>query len=163
MNRVFLLTGSNIGDSNALIDKAVDEICRQLGLVVQKSHIYRSESWGYKSSQQFLNQCIEIETELGPQLLIDTILEIEEKMGRVRTSQGYSDRKIDIDILFFNNEIIEDDRLSIPHPRFHLRKFALLPMAEIAGDFVHPLLKKKVSELLISCEDASDVTMDLNH
>jgi len=162
MNRVFLLTGSNIGDRNALINKAVDEICNQLGLVVQKSHIYRSESWGYESSQQFLNQCIEIETDLRPQLLIEKILEIEEKMGRVRISQGYSDRKIDIDILFFNNEIIEDDRLSIPHPRFHLRKFALLPMAEIAGDFVHPLLKKKVSELLISCEDVSDVTIDLN-
>jgi 2-amino-4-hydroxy-6-hydroxymethyldihydropteridine diphosphokinase len=160
MNTVFLLTGSNLGDSIRHIYSAADSIDNTLGRVLKKSHIYRSESWGYKSSKVFYNQCIELETKFSPQAILEKVLKVEMDMGRVRIGKGYSDREIDIDILFFGEEIIEDEELYIPHPRMHLRRFALVPMAEIALDFIHPVLKKSISELLTICQDKSLVTID---
>jgi 2-amino-4-hydroxy-6-hydroxymethyldihydropteridine diphosphokinase len=159
MNTVFLLTGSNLGESISLLNLAVKYIEKELGSIVKLSHIYRSESWGYKSISLYYNQCVEIETDFEPHVLLGKILEIEAKMGRVRKGMGYSDREIDIDILFYKQEIIEDGTLIIPHPRIHLRKFALIPMYEIAGDFIHPLLKKSISELLDICSDESIVSV----
>ncbi len=158
MNRLFLLTGSNLGDRNEHLNKALDFISRQLGKVISKSQIYRSESWGYKSTGIYYNQCIEVETFLGPHETLKIILKIEAEMGRQRAGEGYSDRDIDIDILFFHNLIIDDLQLTVPHPRFHLRRFALLPMNEIAGEFLHPILGKTISELLSECKDESIVS-----
>ncbi len=153
MNRVFLLTGSNLGESISLMNHAVHDIEEQIGRVVQLSHLYRSESWGYKSDGIFYNQCIEVETDYNPHEILDIILSIEMEMGRVRTETGYSDRKIDIDILFYGEEQINDPTLTLPHPRFHLRKFAIVPMNEIAGNFMHPVFGKTVTELLAECTD----------
>jgi 2-amino-4-hydroxy-6-hydroxymethyldihydropteridine diphosphokinase len=159
MNRVFLLTGSNLGDRISLLKLAVRYIEKELGSIVNLSHIYRSESWGYKSFSHYFNQCIEIETEYEPNTILEKVLEIEAKMGRMRIAKGYSDREIDIDILFCGQNVIEDRSLNIPHPRIHLRKFALVPMNEIAGDFIHPLLKRSISELLDICPDESIVSL----
>jgi 2-amino-4-hydroxy-6-hydroxymethyldihydropteridine diphosphokinase len=159
MNRAFLLTGSNLGDRISLLNLAVRYIEKELGSIVNLSHIYRSESWGYKSFSLYFNQCIEIETVYEPHALMEKVLEIEAKMGRVRIAKGYSDREIDIDILFCEQNVIDDGSLIIPHPRIHLRKFALVPMNEIAGDFIHPLLKKSISELLDICPDKSIIRM----
>jgi 2-amino-4-hydroxy-6-hydroxymethyldihydropteridine diphosphokinase len=159
MKRVFLLTGSNLGESISLLNLGVGYIENELGSIVNRSHIYRSESWGYKSFSYYFNQCIEIETDYEPHTLLEKILEIEAKMGRVRIAEGYSDREIDIDILFYEDNVIEDGSLIIPHPRIHLRRFALVPMNEIAGDFIHPLLKRSISELLEICPDDSIVSL----
>lgn len=153
MNRLFLLTGSNLGDCKYHLNNALDYISREIGKISNASDVYCSEAWGYKSSGKYYNQCLEIETKYNPFEILDIILGIESKMGRKREGLGYSDREIDIDILFFNSESINDSRLVVPHPRLHLRKFALIPMNEIAEDFIHPVLGKKISELLSLCGD----------
>ena len=156
MKRVFLLTGSNLGNHSGNLKSAADYL-EQSGKIVKKSAVYRSEAWGYKSSQEFFNQCIEMETDLTAVSLLECILQIERDMGRIRTGKGYSDREIDIDILFFENEIINSEILIVPHPRLHLRRFALVPMDEICGSFFHPVLKRTISELLQLCPDNSVV------
>ena len=160
MKRVFLLTGSNLGDRSSLMKRAEVAIGSIIGKVVQKSHIYKSESWGYKSSGFFYNQCLEIETDLDPHSILKEILNIETKLGRTRVKKDYSDRFIDIDILFYGDEIIRDEHLTIPHPRMHLRKFAMVPLNEIAGDFIHPVFQTTVSELLVRCKDDSEVILE---
>jgi 2-amino-4-hydroxy-6-hydroxymethyldihydropteridine diphosphokinase len=157
MNTVFLLTGSNLGDSVRYLNTAADSIQENMGRIIKKSHVYLSESWGYNSSKVFYNQCIELETKFSSQTILEKVLKIEMDLGRVRIGKGYSDREIDIDILFFGEEIIEDKKLIIPHPRMHLRRFALVPMAEIASDFIHPVYKKTITELLTICGDESSV------
>ncbi len=155
MKRVFLLTGSNLGDSLNLLKKAETAIGNDLGTIVLKSHYYISGSWGYESSRNYINQCFGVDSDLDAYNILEKTLEIEGLMGRTRGDEKYSDREIDIDILFFGEKIIEDSRLTIPHPRLHLRKFALVPMNEIAGDFHHPVFKKTISELLATCPDQS--------
>jgi 2-amino-4-hydroxy-6-hydroxymethyldihydropteridine diphosphokinase len=162
MKRVFLLTGSNLGDTISILKNAEVSLGNVFGHLVQKSQIYCSEAWGYESSRLFFNQCIAIETELSPHETLKKILEIETAMGRVRAAgKEYSDRVIDIDILFFGNKIIEDDLLIVPHPRMHLRKFALVPLNEIAGSIIHPVFKKSVFDLLQNCRDESHLTVYL--
>jgi 2-amino-4-hydroxy-6-hydroxymethyldihydropteridine diphosphokinase len=142
-----------MGESMSLMDHAVRDIEKKIGRIVQLSHLYRSEPWGYKSEEKFYNQCLEVDTVLTPHEILDKILNIEIEMGRIRSGKGYSDREIDIDILFYGEEQIHDHRLTVPHPRFHLRKFAIAPMNEIAGDFIHPVFGKTVTELLAECCD----------
>jgi 2-amino-4-hydroxy-6-hydroxymethyldihydropteridine diphosphokinase len=157
MNRVFLLTGSNLGESVQLLKRAESAVAKTLGKAVRVSHVYSSESWGYESNSTFFNQCIELESKLRPQEILEKILKIENVMGRIRIANTYADRIIDIDILFYGSEIIDNENLIIPHPRIHLRKFALVPMEEIAGNFVHPVFKKTILELLEFCTDDSKV------
>jgi len=150
-----------MGDSISFLNRAILSIIKHLGRVIRKSHVYCSESWGYKSPKVFYNQCLMVETELSPYEILEKIIAIEKEMGRVRTGAGYSDREIDIDILFFGKEIVTSKNLSIPHPRMHLRKFVLVPMNEIAGDHIHPVFKKSISELLAECGDESMVTLEI--
>lgn len=156
MHKIFLLTGSNIGDSESNLLSASKFIHQQIGKVVAASHVYKTEPWGNKNQQLFLNQVLKIETELAPNTLMKTILEIETAMGRNRKIK-WEPRIIDIDILFYDDEIIDEENLKVPHPLIHERRFTLVPLNEIAPTFIHPKFKKTISELLQNCSDTGKV------
>lgn len=158
MSIVYLLLGSNLGDRHNHLNKATSLIGLKAGSIRQKSRIYESPPWGFEHPQNFLNQALEIETTYAPKLLLHTLQEIENDMGRERNPGGnYEARTIDIDIIFYDNIIIGEKDLCIPHPRLHERKFALLPLKEINPQFYHPLLKKPIEQLLLDCDDESTV------
>ena len=152
MNRAFLLTGSNMGDREARLDEAAVLINQQCGQIVKSSSLYETAAWGLKDQPAFLNQAHEIETSHNARQLMRKILKVEKQMGRVR-KEKYGPRIIDVDILFFNDEIHEYPLLRLPHPELQNRRFALVPMAELDRDHRHPQLDKTVSELLEMCTD----------
>src|SRR5690349_13448790 len=129
MNRTYLLIGGNVGDRHKNLEQAVQLIEGQAGKVVERSAVYETEAWGKEDQPPFLNQVLHVETELNPQTLLQTILKTELEMGRMRTEK-YGPRTIDIDILLFNDDAIDTMDLVIPHPQLHLRRFALMPLAE---------------------------------
>ncbi len=157
MNKVYILLGGNLGKVPETISKSIEKITEQVGSCLKRSNIYVSEPWGFKSEDYFYNQAIIIETEQNPHLVLENILSIEKEMGRkrIKNKNNYISRNIDIDILFYNDMILDSEDLSIPHPLMHLRSFALLPMVEIAPDFVHPAFDKTIVEILSDCEDVS--------
>lgn len=158
MNVAYLCLGGNIGDREKAIELALLKISQQVGEIQSKSEIYETEAWGVINQQAYLNQCIEVKTNLASKDLINTLLLIEKNLGRERTLNiTYEPRTIDIDILFYNMDIINTDELIVPHPRLHLRKFVLIPLNEIASNYLHPLLNKTIFSLLSECEDLSDV------
>lgn len=158
LNKAYLLAGSNMEPRFELIKQAISMVEDEAGRVMQLSSVYESEAWGFRADKKFLNQLILVETPLLPHELLARILTIEEKLGRKRNmTERYQSRLIDIDILYFNNAIIDLPLLTIPHPRLHERRFAIVPLAEIAPQYVHPLLKKTNSELLASVEDSLGV------
>ncbi len=160
MQQVFLLLGSNQGNRLQLLSQAVELLqCHDIDIVI-KSSVYESGPWGFSAGQHFLNQVLQIKTALPPQELLQKTQAVEEKLGRLRTaSLGYTSRTMDVDILFYGNEIISTPALTVPHPRLHLRRFTLMPLAEIAPGFVHPVLKKTMRELLEECGDESSVVI----
>lgn len=150
--------GGNIGDREKALSHAILKINEQVGNIVAKSTIYETEAWGVENQQAYLNQCLKVETNLKSYELIDALLVIEKELGRERIiNNTYEPRTIDIDILFYNNDIINESKLLVPHPRLHLRKFVLIPLEEIASNYLHPLLNKTIFSLLSECEDTSDV------
>ncbi len=159
MKNIFLGIGTNLGNREANLNEAIIRINELTGPVGALSSVYETDPWGFQSDNRFLNMVIKIETDRSPQGLMDEIFLIEENMGRVRSGNQYSARVIDIDILLFENLIIKEKNLVIPHPRMHQRKFVLVPMCEIEPDIVHPVLKKTVSTLLETCLDKSKVKM----
>jgi 2-amino-4-hydroxy-6-hydroxymethyldihydropteridine diphosphokinase len=154
---VYLLLGSNLGNRNYNIREAVRQTGQMAGSVRTLSGIYETEPWGFKSELLFFNQAVEIESSLIPDELLKVILEIEANLGRKRDGARYNSRTIDIDILFFSNQIIQLPGLVIPHPLLHLRRFVLVPLAEIAGTYIHPVFNKSVRDLLSECPDRSFV------
>jgi 2-amino-4-hydroxy-6-hydroxymethyldihydropteridine diphosphokinase len=154
LNKAFILLGSNEGNRRDCLLRAAQALANSAGTIAQASSIYESAPWGFCADTQFLNQALLLMTTLQPLSLLAATQAIESELGRVRTAgKGYASRCIDIDILFYNNEVVALPQLEIPHPRLHLRRFALLPMAEIAPAFVHPVVQKNMRELLMECED----------
>ena len=156
MKGVYLLLGSNIGDSAEMLNTAVDHIRASVGKVINSSSVYQTKAWGIEDQPDFLNQVLEVDTHLKPHALLKQILQIEKDMGRIRY-QKWGMRIIDIDILYYGNEILNNDDLKIPHPENQYRNFVLAPMAEIAPDFVHPALRLSQVELLKECPDNLEV------
>lgn len=152
MSKIYLSIGSNKGNRYSQIKEALKLIREDLGEIISISKIYETKSWGFES-ENFLNLCIAIKSELSPDKLLFSINSIEEKIGRKRDSKKVNAREIDIDIIFYSNKIVNQEELIIPHPRLELRNFVLVPLSEIASDFVHPILLKSVKELLECSND----------
>lgn len=153
MAEVYLLLGSNMGDRQRFLQEATRLLQERVGTVLKPSSIYETEPWGFTNKNNFLNQVLLVETSLNPYELLKVIKAIETKLGRIRKTQRYSPRCIDIDILFYNDEVYFSDDLVIPHPRLYDRMFTLVPLNEIAPDYLHPILKKTIRELVILCND----------
>ena len=152
MNSVFLIVGGNLGNRKKNLQTAATLIDEQVGTIIQSSKIYETEPWGLTDQPAFYNQVHLVKSKLDAETIIDTILKIEKKMGRVRTIKNAA-RIIDIDILFFNGEIINEPNLVIPHREIPNLRFVLMPLNEIAPLLIHPVLKKNISELLSTCKD----------
>lgn len=153
MNEVYLLLGSNEGNRAEHLLHACELIRFRCGNITAQSAIYETEAWGLKEQTAFLNQAICIRTPQAPIDLLSTLKKIEAETGRVKTVK-WGPRVIDIDILFFNNEVIDLPDLKVPHPYLHVRKFTLMPLSEITPDFMHPLLPFTVRQLLENCSDS---------
>ena len=152
MSKVYLSIGSNKGNRSVLINKAIDEIEKKVGKIISRSSIYQSKSWGFDSND-FYNLCLLIDTDIVPKSLLVNLKKIEKSMGREDIDGSYSDRFIDIDILFYDNITTDSEDLKIPHPKIEIRKFVLVPMLEIADNYVHPVLNKTIKELDNDCSD----------
>jgi len=157
MNTVTLLLGGNIGDMQRTLNTAERMILEELGSLLVASSIYESEPWGFESKQWFLNKVMVICSMQEASEILLNCQRIEQLLGRTRKNNciGYESRIIDIDILFFNNEIIKLPHLIIPHPKLHLRKFTLMPLQEIMPEFIHPVIGENIEILLKECNDIS--------
>lgn len=149
MPRAYLSIGSNLGDRINYINKAIEKLKQNNIKIIKSSNIIETEPYGYKEQGKFLNMAVEIDSDLNPLELMKLILEIESELGRIRTVR-WGPRVIDIDIIFYDSLIINEPDLKIPHPDMQNRLFVLKPLQEIAPDFVHPVLKKTITELLES-------------
>lgn len=161
MAKAIIITGGNIGDVKDTLRRAQQEINRQMGIILRCSHSYESKAWGFTSSENFYNQAIILDTDLTPEELLDKALEIELQLGRDRqeearikaaTGERFAPRAIDIDILFYDDVVIDTERLKIPHPLIQDRDFVLRPLNEIAPDKIHPTLRKTIHTLFEEME-----------
>lgn len=158
MNQIFLSLGSNLGNRKENLSLAEKKIEQSAGIIIQRSGIYESEPWGFESEHAFLNNVIEISSEYSPGELLKILKAIEQTIGRQqKTTAGYASRVIDIDILLYNQLIIDQPRLKVPHQHLHKRKFVLIPLAEIVPGLVHPVFEKNILNLLKSCDDKGHV------
>ena len=156
MNIAYLLIGGNQGDRSAYLQETIRRIGTGDARIIRQSSVYETAAWGKTDQAAFLNQALILETLLDAPTLMKRLLVTEEQMGRIRTER-YGARTIDIDMLFFNEEIIRLPELTIPHPEVANRRFALVPMDEIAPGYVHPVLRKTIHELLDQCPDKLEV------
>jgi 2-amino-4-hydroxy-6-hydroxymethyldihydropteridine diphosphokinase len=157
MKIVFLGIGTNLGNRENNLKNAIASIGLSIGPVLMSSSIYETEPWGFQSEEEFLNIVLKLETNLAPVVLLERIHTIESLLGRVRGPEQFSSRVIDIDILLYEDMIIDEDNLKIPHPLLQERRFVLVPLCEIAAELLHPVLKKTIEELLEECEDRGEV------
>jgi len=158
MQSVIFLLGGNIGNVEETFMHAKLLLQKRLGLVVSSSALYRSPAWGFAHENDFLNQIIVVHTNQTPKACLTAALETEIDLGRTRSGGvGYEARIIDIDILFYENEIIDTESLTVPHPHIQERRFTLLPLCEIMPHYVHPILEKTCVQLLEECVDKSKV------
>ncbi|TAL61353.1 MAG: 2-amino-4-hydroxy-6-hydroxymethyldihydropteridine diphosphokinase [Bacteroidetes bacterium] len=164
MNRSYLLLGSNLGNRESYLAQALELLSKNVGKIAASSSVYNTAPWPPHTTVRsdgmdqgdFLNQAIRLETEFSANQLLEKIVSVEEKLGRKREKK-WEARTIDIDILLYNSEIVKTPVLTIPHPFLHERRFALVPLAEIAERFIHPVLKKSIRKLLSDNMDNSAV------
>lgn len=156
MNRLFLSLGGNEGNVLDNIRLAHQYLTETVGKIRQSSHVYQTHAWGNEDQPDFLNECIEVQSSHTAEEILQHCLDIEKKIGRKR-QEKWGARPIDIDILFFNAEVINRENLIVPHPYLHKRNFVLIPLLEIAPDFVHPIFKKSIGVLAQECADPLEV------
>ena len=157
LRTTYISIGSNQGDKLLHLQKAVDLIAESIGAIHKVSSIYKTKSWGF-DSEDFYNICVEVSTNLNPEDLINSLLNIENKLGRERNNKdGYAARLIDLDILLFEDEIIFSSNLIVPHPRMLDRKFVLVPLNDIASNIQHPIKKQTISLCLNNCDDQGEI------
>lgn len=159
MQKLYLLLGGNLGDKKTIFSEVRMQLNERIGQITAESAIYETEPWGFESDDLFWNQVLEISTDLKPEEVLEQTQQIELNMGRVRKEVQYTSRVIDIDLLFYGNLIINKDNLVVPHPRIQERRFVLVPLCEIAPDFIHPIVQKSITELLHECPDQLKVTI----
>jgi 2-amino-4-hydroxy-6-hydroxymethyldihydropteridine diphosphokinase len=156
MPNCFLSLGANLGDRKAVLDSALHAISDVCGQLVSVSDVYETAPWGVIDQPLYLNIAILVQTNLSANLLLEKCQNIENSFGRERTER-WGSRTLDIDILFYDDLVMETEFLTLPHPRLAERKFVLVPLVEIAPDFVHPILGVSIVTLLDSCNDTLDV------
>ena len=149
---IFIGLGSNLGDRKMNLEEAQHQLEGLEIQILSLSPLYESQPWGFESEHLFLNMCVEVATEKSPEELLADLHLIENQMGRLRAIKGYSDRVVDLDLLFYHDRVIQSD-LKLPHPGIPHRLFVLLPMADIAPGFIHPELQESIKTLLDSCRD----------
>ena len=159
METTYLGIGTNNGDRAKNLAKALVLIEGKAGRILKSSSVYETEPWGFESPNFFLNMVLKVETTLSPVKLLEIVHIIEAELGRKRSRTRYVSRVMDIDILFYGDEVISTKELVIPHPLISERKFVLVPLVEIEPDLVHPVFRKTISDLLIRCSDKNDVSM----
>lgn len=157
MKSIFLSLGGNLENTQDIFYQILPEIENKIGKIQEKSSIYSSEAWGNPNQANFLNQILKIESTIdSPENLLEITQNLEKQFGRIK-NQKWGPRPIDIDILFFQNQLFESKNLIIPHPLIQNRKFILLPFSEISPDFIHPKLMKSILQLLKDCKDPLEV------
>jgi 2-amino-4-hydroxy-6-hydroxymethyldihydropteridine diphosphokinase len=156
-HQLFLSLGGNIGDKKEIFTTTIRMVDTRIGHPVRISSVYESPPWGFRSRHFFWNQVLEVETGLTPGEVLAEIRTIENFFGRKRRTGHYLSRKMDIDILFYDDIILKNDELTLPHPMIAFRRFILEPLSEIAPDFLHPVLMDKVNHILSRCKDSSEV------
>ncbi|MEO6538298.1 MAG: 2-amino-4-hydroxy-6-hydroxymethyldihydropteridine diphosphokinase [Ferruginibacter sp.] len=152
MNKVYILLGSNMGNSQQQFILAKKHIEKKIGPIIRQSNIYKTAAWGNIKQADFLNQVIVIKTKYNASATLEIFLKIEKILGRIRTEKN-APRPIDIDILFFNKDIIQTKNLIVPHPALQNRRFTLIPLNQLSPSFIHPVLNKTIHQILLDCPD----------
>jgi 2-amino-4-hydroxy-6-hydroxymethyldihydropteridine diphosphokinase len=157
MSKVYFVVGGNLGDRLQFLERTKNLIAERVGFILRTSSIYESQPWGFDHEQNFLNQVVVVDTQLSPAAILLEISFIEGVLGRERVSSGYGPRTVDIDILFYDQQVIFSPSLIIPHRYLHSRLFVLTPLVDVAPDFIHPLFSVTIRELLSTCDDLTKV------
>ena len=157
MAKVYFVVGGNLGDRERYLERTKSLISDRIGYILRISSIYESEPWGFEHEQNFLNQVLMVDTQLSPAAILLEISFIEGALGRERSVNGYLPRTADIDILFYDRQVVFSPSLVIPHRFLHKRLFVLAPLAEVAPDFIHPLFSVTIRELLATCDVTTKV------